>query len=295
MASLFFYEKIKYNIKNKKRGIVMESFELKIESKRNTEIPCTVVLPDKGGNLPLVLMAHGFCATRHENGAFTMLAEKLAEAGIASIRCDFPGCNDSTESHEFNNLENNMDNLDSLLEYMKEYCDIDEFRVGMVGYSMGGKVVLHYTKRHPEIGVMGLWAPAAMNGLETGSDSDLGDPVKTSAWYEIAQRDGVYMYHNSFDERILPLGKDFFEQVINSKAQDYFSAYDGHVILVNGDDDQIIPASLLQKVADCAHPDADFVHHVVKGANHGFGAWTNEPHQMEELVNVTADFIIRNI
>ena len=63
----------------------------------------------------------------------------------------------------------------------------------------------------------------------------------------------------------------------------------------SGNDDQIIPASLLQKVADCAHPDADFVHHIVKGANHGFGAWTNQPHQMEELVNVTADFIIRNI
>lgn len=273
----------------------MESFDLNIKSKRGTRIPCTVVLPDKGGKLPLVLMAHGFCATRHENGTFVMLAEKLAEAGIASIRGDFPGCNESEESHEFNNLENDMDNLDSLLAYMKEYCDIDEYRVGMVGYSMGGKVVLHYTKRHPEISVMGLWAPAAMNGIETGSDSDLGNPEQMKAWYDIALRDGVYLYHNSFDGRIIPLGKDFFDQVANSKAQDYFSEFDGHVILVNGDKDNIIPADLLQKVAESVHPDADFVHHVVKGANHGFGAWTNEPHQLEELVSITSDFIIRNI
>ena len=66
----------------------MESFEIKIESKRGTEIPCTVVLPDKGGKLPLVLMAHGFCATRHENGTFTMLAEKLAEP-FKFVRVDF--------------------------------------------------------------------------------------------------------------------------------------------------------------------------------------------------------------
>ena len=68
----------------------MESFELKIESKRGTDIPCTVVLPDKGGKLPLVLMAHGFCATRHENGTFTMLAEKLAvleSRGVQVLNC----------------------------------------------------------------------------------------------------------------------------------------------------------------------------------------------------------------
>ena len=273
----------------------MESFELSIESPRGTEIPCTVVLPEKSGKLPLMLMAHGFCATRHENGTFAMLAEKLAEAGIASIRCDFPGCNESKESHEFNNLENDMDNLDALLNYMKEYADIDELRVGVAGYSMGGKVALHYTKRHPEISVVSLWAPAAMNGISTGGGSDLGNPELMKEWSEIAHRDGLYPYHNSFDGRIVPLGKDFFDQLMNSKANDYFSEFDGHLIMVNGDADDIIPPELLQKVADSAHPDADFVHHVVKGANHGFGAWTNEPHQMEELVCVTADFIIKNL
>ena len=271
----------------------MESFDIILRSQRDTDIPCTVVLPDKGGHLPLVLMAHGFCATCHENGTFEMLAKKLADAGIASIRCDFPGCNESEESHEFNNLENNMDHLDTLLNYMKEYCEIDEYRVGMVGYSMGGKVVLHYTKRHPEIGVMGLWAPAAMNGISTGSGSDLGNPEVMKQWSEIARRDGLYPYHNSFDGRIVPLGKDFFDQLLNSNAKDLFSQYDGHVIMVNGDKDDIIPPAILEDVASAAHPDADFVHHVVKGANHGFGAWTNEPHQMEELVQVTSEFIIK--
>lgn len=273
----------------------MKTYTCRIISKRETEIFCTAVLPEQTGKLPLVLMGHGFCSNREENGTFGMLAEKLADAGIASIRCDFAGCGQSKESHEFNNLEHNMDDLDTCLEYMKEYLDIDEYRVGVVGYSMGGKVALHYTKRHPEIGVLALWAPAAMNGIATGTGSDLGDIEKVSKWNEIAQKEGVYPYHNSFDGRIVPLGKDFFTQIIHSKANDDFSEYDGHVILVNGDQDDIIPAELLEKVAESAHPDADFVHHVVQGANHGFGAWTNQPHQMEELVQVTADFLIKNI
>ncbi len=273
----------------------MESYKCIVYSQRETEIHCTVVLPETTGKMPLMLMAHGFCSNREENGTFGMLAQKLAESGIASIRCDFAGCGESQESHEFNNLEHDMDDLDCCLEYMKEYCEIDEFRVGMLGYSMGGKVVLHYSKRHPEIAVMGLWAPAAMNGISTGTGSDLGNPELMEKWNQIAQRDGLYAYENSFDGRIVPLGKGFFSQIIHSKANDYFSEYDGHVILVNGDKDDIIPSSLLYQVAKTSHPDADFVHHVVAGANHGFGAWTNEPHQMEELVNVTADFIIQNI
>ena len=104
----------------------MQVLELGITSKRNTTIKCTLTLPDQQKNLPLLLMAHGFCASRHENGTYVMLSERLAQQGIACIRCDFAGCNDSEESHQFNNLENDMDDIDTLLSYMKENYEIDE-------------------------------------------------------------------------------------------------------------------------------------------------------------------------
>ena len=265
--------------------------DVELISKRGTPIPCTITLPKEAGPRPLVLMAHGFCATRDENGSFVKLAKRLTEAGCATIRCDFPGCNDSKEDHIFNNLENNMDNLDTLLEAMKERIEVDEKHIAAVGYSMGGKVVLHYTRRHPEIQTIALWAPAAMNGLE-GTLGDLGDPQWQKRGLEIAKKDGVFLYPNTFDDRIIRLGEDFFEQAIHSRANDYFSAFEGNVIMVNGDKDDIIPPDVLSKVAASANPKAHFVHHVVAGANHGFGAWTNEPEQMEELVDVTARFLL---
>lgn len=270
----------------------MKIIDLEIPSNRGTMIPCTITIPENQTKIPLLLMAHGFCATRHENGTFVMLAEKLEEAGIASIRCDFPGCNDSKEDHRFNNLENNMDNLDTLLLYMKENFDIDEHRIGMLGYSMGGKVVCHYTQRHPEIKTMALWAPAAMNGL-VGTGGDLGNEEMMRQWQKIAENQGAYLYDNPFDDRIIPLGKDFFEQCLNSKANDYLSAFEGNVIMVNGDLDDVIGPEVLEKVASTINPKAVFKHYVVRGANHGFGAWTNQPYQMEELVQVTAEFLIK--
>lgn len=272
----------------------MKSFDLELLSKRNTMIPCTITLPENEEKMPLLLMAHGFCATRHENGTYKMLAEKLSEAGIATIRCDFPGCNESKESHLFNTLENDMDNLDTMLDYMKTTYSIDETRIGMIGYSMGGKVVLHYTQRHPEIKTMALWAPAAMNGMG-GTSSELGNEEWLNKGLETAIKEGVFQYPNSFDDRIVPLSEQFFRQCMNSKANDYFSAFEGNIIMVNGDLDDVIPYQTLDKVAATVNEKANFKHYIVKGANHGFGAWTNQPEQMVELVDVTGEFLIKGL
>ena len=269
----------------------MKSFDLEITSNRNTAIPCTITLPEIETNMPLLLMAHGFCATRHESGTYTMLAKKMSEAGIATIRCDFPGCHESKESHLANCLENNMNNLDCMLNYMKENYSIDTSKIGMIGYSMGGKVVCHYTQRHPEIRVMGLWAPACVNGMN-GLNGELGNMELLAKNLKVAQQEGVYLYENDFDERIIPLSPDFLEQNINSRANDYFSAFDGDLVMVYGDLDDITPSNTLKKVAESHNPKANFLHHVIIGANHGFGAWTDQPEQMEELVHVTASFLI---
>lgn len=266
----------------------MESFDLFLTSKRNTQIPCTITLPDIKGPMDLLIMAHGFCATRNENGTFPMLAALLSKENIATIRCDFPGCNDSTENHKFNNIENNMDNLDTLMEYMKESYDIHN--IGVLGYSMGGKVALHYTQRHPEIHTIGLWAPAAMNGLEKTSL----EPLITEQYHTLHEGE-VYDYDNPFDNRIIPLGYDFFKQCYESRSNDYFSAYTHNVIMVYGSCDVTVQTELLDAVCTTANPNANFVQHVVEGADHGFGAWNNHPEQMEELVQVTADFMIENL
>ena len=59
---------------------------------RGAEIPATVVYPVTEGKLkfPLVVMAHGHGGGRQEHGGFGLIAERLAVAGIVSIRMDFP-------------------------------------------------------------------------------------------------------------------------------------------------------------------------------------------------------------
>ena len=58
-------------------------------SVRSTTIKGTVVMPKvaEGVKVPLVVIAHGHGGNREENGGLTGVAEALAKAGIASVRC----------------------------------------------------------------------------------------------------------------------------------------------------------------------------------------------------------------
>jgi len=72
---------------------------------RNVQIPVTLTVPtDTSSAMPLVVMLHGHGGTRDEAGGFTQIAEELADAGIASVRMDFAGCGESSESFRNNRL-----------------------------------------------------------------------------------------------------------------------------------------------------------------------------------------------
>lgn len=112
------------------------SRDLWIDS-RQTSIPITLVRPLGGSQpLPLVILIHGHGGTRHEAGGFTQVAQMLAQQGIASVRMDFPGCGDSTESFAQNNLSNMLADITTTQRYAETQLDIDAMRIGVLGFSM---------------------------------------------------------------------------------------------------------------------------------------------------------------
>ena len=123
--------------------VIAGETDLWIES-RGVDIPVTLVMPDDtdSGEFPLVVLAHGHGGTRHENGGFTQLASMLAEKGIASIRMDFPGCGDSTEAFIHNHITNMLQDIEAALSFAASRTGIDSKRVGILGYSMGGRLAM---------------------------------------------------------------------------------------------------------------------------------------------------------
>lgn len=131
-------------------------------------IPATIQLPAKsarGEELPLVVLCHGFTGNRQGDGHFAPLAEDLVAHGIATVRLDFAGCGDSTESYANYTLANMAADVDSVIGYMQ--ATYGTGKTALVGHSMGGRLASLY----PQLGqypvtALALWSPANGTGLQ---------------------------------------------------------------------------------------------------------------------------------
>lgn len=135
-------------------------------------IPATVQMPAKlarAGEVPLVVLCHGFTGDRTANGHFPTLAAKLAELGIATVRMDFAGCGSSTEPYTEYSLASMTDDVNSAIAFLQSEYGVDG-AIGLVGHSMGGRLVSLYPQdgQYP-VAALALWSPAngaRLQGLE---------------------------------------------------------------------------------------------------------------------------------
>lgn len=132
-------------------------------------IPATVQMPAKlarAGEVPLVVLCHGFTGDRTANGHFPTLAAKLAELGIATVRMDFAGCGSSTEPYTEYSLAGMTDDVNSAIAFLQSEYGVDG-AIGLVGHSMGGRLVSLYPQdgQYP-VAALALWSPANGAGLQ---------------------------------------------------------------------------------------------------------------------------------
>ena len=91
---------------------------------------------------PLVVFLHGHGGERNENGGFTEIARQLAARGIASVRFDFAGSGESEEAFTENSITTMKTDVLAAIDFVKSTYPIDETRIGVFGFDMGGRVAL---------------------------------------------------------------------------------------------------------------------------------------------------------
>ncbi|MBR3266358.1 MAG: alpha/beta hydrolase [Erysipelotrichaceae bacterium] len=268
----------------------MKVIETETVSKRETMIPLTIVEPD---NFPagLLLCVHGFKAGRTEDGRFLEVAETLAADNIASVMMGFPGCDESKEDFINYTLKNCLDDIDSARKYMEDHYELNG-KVGMIGYSMGGRLTAMYIGDHPEVSCIGLWAAATYDGFG-GSDEFLGmniEQMKTEA-----EEKGYCDFHNEFDNTDIKLNKELIEQMDECVISDNLSRYQGAALIVHGDNDITVPYTTAISTYNCLKSPRERKLVTVEGADHGFGAWNNRPDLSKQLTDATISFFRRNL
>lgn len=138
--------------------------DIAIESPVGYSIQTTITLPTDGDDWPLVVLCHGFTGNRRGDGHFPRVARQLATRGIACAALDFAGNGDSELSFTDYTLSGMYDDIETVIAYMRENYSVSPDRLGLVGHSMGGRVVsLHLSDA---VTAAALWSPANNTGAD---------------------------------------------------------------------------------------------------------------------------------
>jgi len=256
------------------------------------EVPATVVVPDGEGPFPAVVMNHGHGGGRQEGGGFERLAKALAEAGIVTIRMDFAGTGDSKAPWTDQSLSSMISDSNASLDYLLENYPVDPERVGILGYSMGGRVALTIAEAPDSpYKAVGLLAPSANQGkglLLTLAGSE----AEYERLYAEAKGEKGYADYTTQYGQQQQLSLAWFDELLASSPLEGIDAYSGPMLVVHGDKDVVIPPADNEAVV-AAYPKASIV--LVPEADHGYGFYSDQPEVSALVEKSFADFFSSNL
>ena len=265
---------------------------------RGTEIPITLTLPGKTGAnkaqaLPLVVMLHGHGGSRHESGAFIQVAQGLAEQGIASIRMDFPGCGDSREPFRKQRLSSMLADATSARLWATQNANIDPQRLGLLGFSMGGRLAVTLiqqdTQQDAEFQTLALWAPSVDAGASALHDF-FGGEQHFLAMQTLASREGFAPFTTSWGAQ-QELSAGWFADMTASRPLTLLSGYQGKLFVLYGSEDKVVLPAESERALTAAQNASATTRHIVLGAGHGLGLFTDQPKLTREAVAATVEFL----
>lgn len=255
-------------------------------------VPATVVVPDGAGPFPAVVLNHGHGGGRQEGGGFGKLAKALADAGIMTIRMDFAGSGDSKESFTEGYLSNMISDSNASLAYMLANFPADKDKLGILGYSMGGRIALTIAQASDNpYKAVGLLAPSA----DPGKGLLLflaGSEEKYEALYAEASTDKGYADYTTIYGQQQKLSKTWFDELLASSPLDGIAAYKGPMLVVTGDKDTVIQTPEIDHVV-AAYPAATVV--TVPEADHGYGFYSDQPEVTKLVQDSFATFFSENL
>ena len=262
---------------------------------RGVEIPVTYVRPiaENNESFPLVVMAHGHGGTRNEAGGYTSVAEGLAARGVASIRMDFPGCGESTESFTQNTLSNMLQDIQAARDFAVAQENVDRNRVGLQGFSMGGRLVMLLSEMDATYKVIATWAPAGNNGADSEVEF-LGGQATYDELKARAAAEGFTPFTTTWGQD-QKLSLQWFLDMEESRPLDAIRSFKGPLLVLYGDLDDVVLPEISEAVISAATRSSEVVRHVVRGAGHGLGLYNDKPALTEEAVTTTVEFLAERL
>ena len=242
------------------------------------QIPATLTVPvgEEGETFPAVVMLHGNGSTRHEAGnAYDFTAPEMAKAGIATIRFDYIGNGDSTEDYIDFTYDKGVDDALACYDYLETLGTIDMSRVGIMGWSQGGRLTILTVARSDDFKSALTWAGAY--------DQKGGEEEQ----YEIAKENGYYEVTYDWREP-LKQSPEYYECAMEIDYDAEAANITIPFLAIQGTEDTAVPPETAQQIVDALVNSPDAEVDMIEGAEHTFGVFSGDNAQLEQI---TADTI----
>lgn len=239
------------------------------------DIPVAITLPKGRRPVPAVVMLHGTGSNKDEAGnGYLMLAPKLAAAGIAAVRVDFPGSGDSAASYELYSNTVAVSDAEAVAAYAAGLDGIDGKRIGIMGWSQGGTDALLAAGSSDTFKSVLTWAGALV----------IGDMADAAMRAEAVEKGYTWM---RFEWREpLKLGKKWIDEADSMDVLSYAAKARAPICSIHGTLDDTVPFSDSEKVQSVAKNRKSRLV-AIEGADHTFNVFSGDLSKYEELAAAT--------
>ena len=246
------------------------------------EIPAIMTSPEGKAVVPGVILLHGSASHKNEVGdLYLRLAEQLANNGIASIRIDFAGTGDSPVDYTHYTLKTAVRDAEVALAFLRSQPQVDDHRLGVVGFSQGGLIAQLLLAQQPGIKSFVAWSSVASDGI--GPFADMFETL-----YITAKREGQVGQQFAWRPP-LSISYEWFEQVMANQSLSGMAEYTGSVLAIAGSNDTVVPPTAATKLIVASGSDVARAV-IIKGADHIFNVLDENANQDEQLLEMTTEW-----
>jgi uncharacterized protein len=245
----------------------------------------TLVLPERARQV--VVLVHGGGVTREEGGFFTRLAAGLADASIASLRCDLRGHGESEGRQEDLTIAGILGDMCAAIAFVRSQIGAE--RVALLGTSFSGGICGYYAAQHP----IQLASLVMLNPLLNYRKRLIDDKPY---WHDghISEEAGRELLNQGFliHSPTFKLGRPLLNEVFYLQPHTVLGDIRVPTLIVHGTRDTFIPVESSRWAAQQLTVEHRLIE--VEGAQHGFAVHDDPSYANPQSQQWQAD-VIRSV